>query len=514
MATKATTKTKKGKRASTDRKSQLKRVKAAALVRAKRAKAKQPKRAAVRPSTGPPRARRRSDAAKSASELGFQRRRVVVRFHDGFNEERERKELTELYGRIAFHPVFIFARSAVERLQAVARERNSDNSLPNLLNYYFVYLQPGRKPAQVVHELRKRDRVAFAYEDEPTENANSSTLKMKCGQSSGHIDGGGVGVDARSAWAVPGGKGEGQFFVDVENGWTEDHIRLPTSIERLVGESQFWESDHGTSVLGIVCGKHEPGGGCEGLAPNVKYAGLASPVPDPAAPASLPAWLQYVEPTAGLQNVYDAIAFAIYELFKRHGSSPKNGYGVLLIEHETAQGLPVETYEGVQTLIRLATQTLKITVVEPAGNGQANLDTHPGAQILKQQDSGAILVGSAQKNVINAPAGARHARYYWSNFGSRVNCYAWGEGVMAPAWQPEAPATKDECNDTFGNTSAAAAIIAGVALIVQGICAHRRHPPLDANQLRTILANPASGTPYVGDPIGVMPNLAKIAPAL
>ena len=344
-------------------------------------------------------------------------------------------------------------------------------------------------------------------------------MQLKCNQSSGHIDGQRVGVNARPAWTYPGGKGEGQFFVDVEHGWTTEHIRLPTSkIKLLVGESQFGERAHGTSVLGIVCGKHPPAGGCEGLAPNVLYVGLASPAPGSAAAASLPPALRYVAPTADVQNVYDAIAIGVYELYKRHKSSPQDGYGVLLLEHQTAQGLPVETYEGVQALVELATSLpFGITVVEAAGNAGVNLDTHPDAEVLNQHDSGAILVGSANKARIGPPASGHHTRFNSSNFGLRVNCYAWGERVMTPAWRAGTsgpPGVIDECNDLFGHTSAAAAIIAGAALIVQGIAAHLERAPLDANQLRTILANPASGTPCAGGKIGVMPDLGKIAPTI
>ena len=60
------------------------------------------------------------------------------------------------------HPVFIVARSAiVERLQAVARHHNPRYALPDFRNYYFLYLRPGRKPADVVRELRERPTVAL-----------------------------------------------------------------------------------------------------------------------------------------------------------------------------------------------------------------------------------------------------------------------------------------------------------------------------------------------------------------
>jgi serine protease len=494
--------------------------------------------------------KRERSAEKLASAAPFKWPRVVVRLKDDFDEGRERKELTEQYGLVAFHPVFIVARAAIARLQTVARERwrtkhedrhdedrretrsaRAPYPLPDFLQYYFLYLPPGREPADVVRELRKRDTVAFAYEDQPTMNASSSPSQLKCSQSSGHVDGERLGVNARFAWTYPGGKGEAQFFVDVEHGWTKEHSRLPGSkIELLVGESEFGERAHGTSVLGIVCGQHP---GCEGLAPGVAYVGLASPAPDPAVPVSLPPALRYAAATAAEQNIYDAIAMGIDKLVECHESSPEDGYGVLLIEQQTAQGLPVETYmrtpfdpepsapepsapEGVQALIAFATQMFDITVVEAAGNAGRDLDSHPDAQVLKQHDSGAILVGSAKKARIGSSESGHHTRFNSSNFGPRVNCYAWGERVMTPAWRSGTgpPGVIDECDDLFGHTSAAAAIIAGAALIVQGIVAHLKKPPLDAYQLRTILANPASGTPSAGGHIGVMPDLGKIAPTL
>jgi len=63
-----------------------------------------------------------------------------------------------------------------------------------------------------------------------------------------------------------------------------------------------------------------------------------------------------------------------------------------------------------------------------------------------------------------------HQRWLRSNYGSRVDCYAWGEGVFTTTSDTngQAPAT-NLYRDDFGNTSAATAIIAGVALSVQGM---------------------------------------------
>lgn len=515
MATEA----KKGKRRSTAKPVRPKGPKPPRRVRAKLATSKRTKLAGAtssRRSASRPRAGR-AGTAKGGSKSRFQRRRVVIRFRDGFDEKREQKELTVRYGRIVLRPVFITSRSAVERLQARARKQNPEYSLPDFRNYYFMYLRPGRKPADVARELLERPTVGFAYEDAPTKPANPQPSTYKCSLSSRHFEGAGEGVNARSAWALPGGKGDGQLLVDVERGWTPEHTRLPTSrINLLVGKSLFGERAHGTSVLGIVCGQHTQAGGCEGIAPNVASVGLASTAPDANAPASAPRLRHDDAATALKENVYDALGIGIHELVQRHASAPQNGYGVLLLEHQTEKGLPLETYEGIHALLRLASEEYNITVVEAAGNAQADLDAHPDAQIL-QQDSGAIVVGSARKEVNGTPAPDHHKRFHSSNFGHRVNCYAWGERVMTPAWlsgQPNTVGILNQCDDQFGHTSAAAAIIAGVALVVQGVVAHSQ-PPLTASQLRAILTNPALGTPCAtGDQIGVMPDLGRIAPTL
>jgi hypothetical protein len=421
--------------------------------------------------------------------------------------------------------VFVAARAAIERLWIRIRKRNPESSLPNFRNYYFLYLRPGLNPARVAQNLRERSSVAFAYEDAPTEPASPQPSTYKCSLSSRHFEGGGQGVNAKAVWPLPGGKGDGQFLVDVERGWTPEHTRLPTGrISLLAGESLFGERAHGTAVLGIVCGLHTEEGGCEGIAPNVAAIGLASTAPaQPAAnaPASVSRVRQDDPETALRENVYDAVAIAIDELVRLHDASTQDGYGVLLLEHQTVQGLPLETYEGMHQLIRAACETDNITVVEAAGNANADLDMHPDAQVL-QQDSGAIVVGSARREVISkegngTPAPDHHKRFHSSNFGSRVNCYAWGERVMTPAWlsgQPNTLGILDRCDDQFGHTSAAAAIIAGVALAIQGIVAHSQPPqaPLTASGLRAILTNPALGTPCATDArIGVMPDLGRIA---
>jgi hypothetical protein len=188
---------------------------------------------------------------------------------------------------------------------------------------------------------------------------------------------------------------------------------------------------------------------------------------------------------------------------------PNLSFGEVLLLEVQRGFLPVELWDADFDAIRLAT-ALGITVVEAAGNGGANLNTATspsGERVLDRthgdfRDSGAIVVGAAVSTV-------PHSRDVDSNFGNRVDCYAWGDSVVTPT--SDASGSTDQYRTNFQNTSAAAPTIAGAALLVQGMAAadpavgYRFGP----HQLREILSDPATGTGSP-DPIGVMPDLRAI----
>ncbi|HZF24948.1 MAG TPA: S8 family serine peptidase [Steroidobacteraceae bacterium] len=321
-----------------------------------------------------------------------------------------------------------------------------------------------------------------------------------------------LGVGVESARALAGGYGEGQYFIDVEQGWTLTHDSLLAHRigAPLAGVIDDRSRPHGTAVLGIVCGSNP--GGYSGLAPRVASVHVSST-------------------SASLRS---GIAAAIDKLVALGAAQREGGGGVLLLETQarlmTPQGgmghLPAEALPQLFDLIASATRR-GITVIEAAGNGRdtgsvsqgIDLDEfkdESGEAFLRRDssrgDSGAIIVGAARAAVV----GGRHQRITSSNFGSRIDCYAWGELVTAPASTSRAPFAHSGCVADFGETSAAAAIVAGVALIVQGVVAAARPglrmPPL---QLREILSHRDLGTACAGSKgtIGVMPDLARILDA-
>jgi hypothetical protein len=188
---------------------------------------------------------------------------------------------------------------------------------------------------------------------------------------------------------------------------------------------------------------------------------------------------------------------------------------VMLIEVQIAFR-PAEVIDDAFDAIRLAS-ALGLVVCAAAGNGSANLDaftTPGGAQVLNPvspdfRDSGAILVGACLSPL-------PHNRKAASNFGARLDCFAWGEDVVTTGYGTLDDGGGDpdrEYAADFQNTSAATPIVAGAALVVQSVHASATGARLSPMQMRDILSNPLTGTAQgggVAGNIGIMPDLRAI----
>jgi serine protease len=344
--------------------------------------------------------------------------------------------------------------------------------------------------------------VAAALKARGSATPGPGGAQAECNVHSGYGATAPAGIGLDNARDLAGGAGERQHFIDVELGWTLNHDcllahRIGAPLSGVIDESS---RAHGTAVLGIVCGS-SPDGGYTGLAPRVASVHVSS--------------------TSESQRA--GIAAAIDKLVSINAADRGSAGGVLLLETQTylvtPQGgmgrFPAEALPELFELIESATRR-GITVIEAAGNGRdtggepqgIDLDrfaNERGEPFLRRDsargDSGAIIVGAAR----SVTAARKHGRVTSSNYGSIVDCYAWGERVAVPS--------DSGCTVDFGETSAAAAIIAGVALIVQGVVAAARPGVrLPPRRLREILSDGALGTPCAdgGGHIGVMPDLARI----
>lgn len=398
------------------------------------------------------------------------------------------------------------------RGQAFHRHPSYRFYAPNLLAYFAVPCPPKVNPEAVAKVLSSwNPAVEYAYVastpgDEPAVNPGRNprwTLP-----DTGYLRSAFGGIDAEYAWNKPGGDGGKQSginlqFFDIESDWDLTHPDLSPANPRFsgIGFRKADRKNHGTGVLGIVIASDSNPGepytqSSLGITPNVAVTQTAS------------YWTDDYN-----TDYFNTIFFAIDQL--RFGD-------VLLLELQINQNqnglihLPGEFDTDIFHVIQFGT-ALGIVIVEVAGNYNNDLDdlsvtwNKPWLRRNSPEfDSGAIMVSAASPWVAwpdthHAPMplnGGSRAHSY----GSRVDCYAWGDNIYT---------TKVGGYGNFGDTSGASAIIAGVALSVQGMAEANLGYRLSPLQIRNILSDDSTGTHSkngrLSDGLGVMPNLKRIA---
>src|SRR2546421_3488594 len=369
-------------------------------------------------------------------------------------------------------------------LMARAQQIDATYRATNFFGYIVIQCPLTVSAEEVTAFLRKSPVVELAYVEAgptPPPAINFADDPRQAGQ--GYEDAAQTGIDAEYAWTIPGGTGAGVRFVDLEQGWTLNHEDLAAAGITLISGANSAYFGHGTAVLGEVRAVDNILGDV-GIAPAATVQVVSQSQPG-----------GYSTPNAIL-SALTVMTFG----------------DVLLLEAQTTVGassyLPVEAEHAAHDAIRLAAG-LGIIVVEAAGNGSNDLDAWAdpsGNMILNPssvsfRDSGAILVGAASSAV-------PHTRMYFSNYGSRVNCYGWGENVdtAGDGWTGNLTNTY---TSTFSGTSSASPIVAGAALAVQGaaVAAGFRYGPL---QMRDILGSNGTPTATAADRIGGMPDLRQI----
>ncbi|MFI9809541.1 S8 family serine peptidase [Streptomyces sp. NPDC052301] len=392
-----------------------------------------------------------------------------------------------------------------------ARTADPDYLAPDFNNFLAIDCPPGFDTdglAAVLSQLT--GTVEFAYTTPLASDPVVGTPNPLFNQQ-GYLRPALDGIGVQAAWAK-GADGSGLQFIDVEQGWFLGHQDLPAGIQLLGGHNIAKSFPHGAAVLGEVIGTDNTVGIC----------GIA-----PAASTRVMSYNQTNPPFNSFQSRQEiANAVMVAQAQLRLGD-------VLLLEAQIAATIggtnhfvPVETDPAVFAAIRLATAR-GVSVIEAAGNNGAPLDqfVNPqGHRMLNRQspdfqDSGAIVVGGGS----SAPPHGRLAapnpvtNGVVSSFGTRIDCYSWVENVVT-CGNPTAPTKVDGywTAPPFGGTSAAAPVIAGVCLLVQGLFqtlnpATGSPGRISARRMRSVLTRPLNSSAGAsGAFIGVMPDLHKL----
>jgi hypothetical protein len=405
----------------------------------------------------------------------------------------------------------------LDEIHGDTSDDESDSVPYRLADFFRIDSQGTTSIKELLGDVRALPGVRLAYVDPPRTPCLVQPDNDPVYASQGYTRRAPLGIGIDAVWprgtsrlhpdrfavqGIPGADGAGQELMDVENGFYAQHPDLlahflpigPNPAEPIIGITQPSQAGHGTGVLGVVCATDNEQGCC-GIVPHLSIARMAS-----------------LFGTGGL-SCCSVLCRAIKRM------SPG---AVLLIEVEHSSGspasaLPLEALWPEWLVLRKAWRA-GVVVVEAAGNGGKDFAqvTAPEVVDFTIYDSGAIMVGAATETL-------PHARVNSSNYGRRVNCYAWGQGVATLSAQVVqqgygvAPSYSPDYRTDFKQTSSAAAIIAGTALSIQGMVSAKFGRRLTPKQMRNLLSDNLLGTqpanPQV-DQIGVMPDLERIVARL
>ncbi len=430
---------------------------------------------------------------------------VNLPYQDGIEKFiKEEKQDPELIGILAEYPNVtinrLFNSLNPKEIKNLGKEiKDSDHISSNLLNYYIVETQDDIDVQALLTKFEKSSLVETAYLQEeeapPAErlpNLSVNPYDEPRLTRQGYLEPAPLGINAPYAWSIKGGDGKGTTFVDMEYGWLFNHEDLVNQkIELISGQNKSEHHDHGTSVLGIVSAEDNNIGGI-GIAPKAKVK-VVSQIRD-----------------NGNYNTADAILSAVNnmqagDILLLEAQATYDGYG-------DKNYFPVEVKPDIFDAIRMGTNK-GIIIIEAGANGGNDLDQfrdRNGKQVLNRnspdfKDSGAIMVGAASARV-------PHKRSYFSNYGSRVDVYGWGNAVDTTDAKPSEFIT-NLYTSSFAGTSSASPIIAGAAASIQGIAKDNQGRVYTPSQLRDILSDSSTGTKSndpTSDKIGVLPDLKAI----
>jgi hypothetical protein len=303
------------------------------------------------------------------------------------------------------------------------------------------------------------------------------------------------GIDARFAWTVPGGTGQGVTMVDVERAWNLTHEDLDLPADVVMGGWPMRDAEarsHGTSVVGMLAGAHNRSG-VMGICPdaNVRAVSVFGTSNWDSASA--------IAAAADRMSPGDIMQLELQRVgpgTPRHPRpSSQEGY------------IAVEWFPAELAAIRYAVSR-GIIVVEAAGNGEQNLDADMYEDVTafgpdwrnpfgsNGTDSGAIVVGAGAPppGIHDKDHGADRSRLPFSNWGARVDVQGWGLEVTTTGGYAGGPDDlrpgPDEnrwYTNRFSGTSSATPMVTGALVCIQGMLRAAGRDPLTPQEARVLV---------------------------
>lgn len=419
------------------------------------------------------------------------------------------------------HPTMMLQRSIAAPAAEVERQREklehlSGQKMPDWNSVYRIDAKDPAEAVKLMHDLAATPGVKYVYPQFKGVllGALDSTPSLTGLQGYLYDEATHGGLNASAGWSA-GTHGENVYVVDNEPWMNFDHYDLqPLTKDLWWNGGNYLDTPdcattpppsdcdsamaHGTAVAGILIAK-DNSHGVTGFSPAANF--ILGPMRGSAQDELVKATNGVVDPNNHSEDDIEPGSVWIFE----NGAYGKYSNPSCTPEWDSAceyGEVPVELWPDVFNAIKQAT-AYGVTVIEGAANGSMNLnnpDLYTGSwsfvHNMATDDAGAIMVGASE--------GSDEKKISFSNCGTRVNTFAWGQGVVTTGYpygpykwngttQPIAPNTDSNAYfvDMFGGTSAATAMVAGVAVQIQsyarGKLGHKRY--LMPLKMRQIIVN-------------------------
>ena len=311
---------------------------------------------------------------------GNQKRELIIVLKAGTAELNEGDELSKVSDEISRYVESLGAKIEPILPQPASGATLAEaNSAYRQLNRYRYIVAPDDKLNDLQAQLVRNPAIEAAYIKPPAELAVIENILRSLGPRAfrrmpeitpdfsgrqNYLDPAPVGIDARYAWMLPGGKGQGVKVIDCESAWNCTHEDLGPEFEGIVIGKQDPKVDdgHGTAMIGIIIA-WENGIGITGIAPKATLSGAV--FPNYTSKATSTVILQAAE----ILGPGDIILLEV----QRKG--PRTPYPPPPYPEHQKGYIPIEWWSD--DFLAIAHASAKgILIVEAAGNGREDLD-HP-----------------------------------------------------------------------------------------------------------------------------------------